>query len=505
MNTYWMALLLGIAVISAPLAAQDPEPLTLDGAVALARENNPEYRSRLNDEGVADWGVRSAYAAFLPSAGVNGGLSFQSGGTARIGGFTSGDIGLGETPDYYYSSFGVSVGWGLSGPKGIGGADLYRVGREKATRRSVLAGLETAEQTLAMEVTRQYLLVLRQQDAVDLSRAELERAEANLALAEARFAVEAATAIEAKQAEVERGRAEINVLRSESVLANQRLRLLQVIGLDLDRNLVLISDVPVFEPEWTLESLLQAAMATQPALRAAEASTEAAEAGANMARAEYWPTLRLATGLSGFTRRASSDEFLIDQARRQMRAARDQCEGMNLILGRLSPPVEQTLDCSEYQFTDEQRAEVLSVNDRFPFRFTTEPASVSLGISLPVFQGLSRQHQLEAARAQADDARWQLRAQELETRVNVEASYRDLRTAYEAARLEDRNREVARDQLRLARERYRVGATAFLELMEAETLMARADREYLLAVYTFQESLAALEQAVGQRLATPEN
>lgn len=494
-----MALLLGIVAVSAPLEAQDPEPLTLEEAIALAREHNPEYQSRLNDEGVADWGVRSAYASFLPSAGVSGGLSFQSGGTARIGGFTSGDIGLGETPDYYYSSFGVSVGLGLSG------ADFYRVGREKASRRSVLAGLETADQTLTMEVTRQYLLVLRQQDAVDLSRAELERAEANLSLAEARFAVEAATAIEAKQAEVERGRAEINLLRTESGLANQRLRLLQVIGLDLDRNVELISDVPVFEPEWTLESLLQAAMATQPALRAAEASTEAAEASADMARAAYWPSLSLSTGLSGFTRRASSDAFLIEQARAQVTSARQQCELWDFVLTRLTEPYPDALDCTQFRFTDEMRAEVLSANDQFPFRFTTEPASVSLGISLPVFQGLSRQHQLESARAQADDARWQLRAQELETRANVEASYRDLRTAYEAAQLEDRNREVARDQLRLARERYRVGVTAFLELMEAETLMARADREYLLAVYTFQESLAALEQAVGQRLAIPEN
>ena len=46
---------------------------------------------------------------------------------------------------------------------------------------------------------------------------------------------------------------------------------------------------------------------------------------------------------------------------------------------------------------------------------------------------------------------------------------------------------------------------AFIELMEAEALMARADREYLSAVYTFQESLTALEQAVGQKLAIPES
>ncbi|NIP82688.1 MAG: hypothetical protein GWM90_27100, partial [Gemmatimonadetes bacterium] len=53
--------------------------------------------------------------------------------------------------------------------------------------------------------------------------------------------------------------------------------------------------------------------------------------------------------------------------------------------------------------------------------------------------------------------------------------------------------------------RYRLGAASFLELMEAETLKARADREYLLGVYAFQEALTALEAAVGQDLAIPEN
>ena len=43
---------------------------------------------------------------------------------------------------------------------------------------------------------------------------------------------------------------------------------------------------------------------------------------------------------------------------------------------------------------------------------------------------------------------------------------------------------------------YRDGLEQFSddELMEAEALLARADREHLIAVYTFQESLAALEQ-----------
>ena len=482
-------------VLAAPLAAQEPVTLTLEEAVSLAVENNPEYRSQLNDRAVSDWQVRSAYADLLPSASVGGGLTYQSGGQARIGGFTSGDIGLGETPSYLYSSYNARLGLNLSG------SQLYRVGREKASRRAVLAGAEAAAQTLEANVTRQYLAVLRNRDAVELARAELERAEANLSLAEARRAVESATPLEVKQAEVERGRAEVAVLRAQASYDNQKTRLLELIGLELDREVRLTSDVPVFEPVWAVESLVQTAMASQPSLRAARATHESAEAGVGVARSSYWPTLSITTGLAGYTRRVNDNQYLINQAEASLESEHQFCELLSQLAGT-------NVDCDAQfptELTDAQRSQILAQNDEFPFDFTTEPLSVSLSVSVPVFQGFSRQTQLETARAAAEDASLRLRARELQLRADVETAHRNLQTAYRAVQLEERNAELADDQLRLARERYRVGAASFLELMEAEALKARADRDYLLGVYTFQESLTALEAAVGQTLAIPEN
>lgn len=476
-------------------AQEPPATLSLEEAVALALEHSPAYRARLNDEREADWGVRAAYASFLPTASLSGGLSYQGGGQARIGGFTTGDIGVNQAPDYYYSSYSVGVALGLSG------ADFYGVEREKATRSSLLAGLESAGQTLEANVTRQYMAALRARDAVGLARAELERAEANLSLAEARFELEAATAIESKQAQVERGRAQVGVLRAESSFHNQKVRLLELIGLDLGRDVELTSTVPVFEPRWSLSSLIDVAMGSQPELESARASTRAADAGVGMARSAYWPSLSLSTGLGGFTRRAGSDEYLLRQA---LGGARQQCALVNDFVTALQLDVPLQ-NCSEIELSEQDRAEILAGNHQFPFRFTGEPLSLSLGVSMPLFQGLTRKRQLESARSRADDARWELRRRELATRADVETAYRELETAHRSVQLEERNLELARDQLRLARERYRVGAAAFIELMEAETLMARADREYLLGVYTFQEALTALEQAVGQKLAIPEN
>ncbi len=59
---------------------------------------------------------------------------------------------------------------------------------------------------------------------------------------------------------------------------------------------------------------------------------------------------------------------------------------------------------------------------------------------------------------------------------------------------------MANEQLELAQERYRFGASSFLELLEAQSSVAEAERDFLNARYRFHGALWALEAAVGERL-----
>ena len=79
----------------------------------------------------------------------------------------------------------------------------------------------------------------------------------------------------------------------------------------------------------------------------------------------------------------------------------------------------------------------------------------------------------------------------------------NLRTAYEAALIEEENQVWADEQLRLAQERYRLGLATFLELVEAETVKAGADRDRLAAIFAYHDNLASLESVVGTSLRTP--
>ena len=73
-------------------------------------------------------------------------------------------------------------------------------------------------------------------------------------------------------------------------------------------------------------------------------------------------------------------------------------------------------------------------------------------------------------------------------------------TAFDVVQVEERNREVAAEQLELSRQRYTLGADNFLVLLDAERTMADGERAYLDGLYAFHVELANLEAAVGQQL-----
>ena len=75
-----------LVAVASPAPAQDIEPieLTLEEAIATARQYNPAFQAIRNDHVVADWDVKSAYGSLLPSVSANAGVSWQGAGEQRF-------------------------------------------------------------------------------------------------------------------------------------------------------------------------------------------------------------------------------------------------------------------------------------------------------------------------------------------------------------------------------------------------------------------------------------
>ena len=478
-----------LALAATPLLAQTPRSLTLADAVDLARRNNPTFLSVRNDEDASSWQVREAYASLLPSASA--GMTYQGEGVQRIGAL---DFGAAST-DYLYSSYGLSVNWTIDGSS-IFGITSARAGHDVA-RASVRAG----EFNLEYAVTLQYMTVLRARDAIEVARRQLDRAEQNHDLVRVRAETGAVPMVDAKQAQVERGRAEIALIRAERGYRAEILRLSEHVGVEFGFGVELSTSAEVFEPSWALEDLLVRALSAHPSIEAARARESVGQAQVRQARSGYFPSVSVSTGLRGTTIETLNKDFLVAQAERGLESQRDRCQFENALVGSLSgsyPGFPRS--CSQFVLTEADRIELVRSSEVFPLNFTKNPLTVSLTVSLPIFNGFSTQRQVEQAVASAKDARESRRAEELRLRTAVTQAFDAVVTQYRLIALEEGNRQIAEERLTMARQRYAFGAANIIELLDAQASMQAAERDHLNSLYDFQIDLTSLEAASGVRL-----
>ena len=473
-----------------------PASLTLTEALEIALRNNPRLQSARNDISVANWNLTSAYGAWLPSASFGSGVSWQGAGQQRFGSITADQLGFQDQPSFLFSNYSIGVNFSLNG------RTLMAPGQARRNRDATRAQIRTAESTLRLGVTKAYLEVLRQIEGLTLAEQELARAELNLRLAQGRREVGSGNAIDVHQAEVGVGRAEITRLQSRTGVRNARIRLLQQLGVDLNAEPSLATTFSVTEFTWTADQLYEMALTQNPDLQAMRAREESATYGVGMARSSYFPSLSVSTGVSGFTRRASSTDSQEAAAIAAGKSAIAQCEFLNDLTSRLANPLPPQ-NCSQLATPESALEAIREQNKAFPFDFTRTPPSASLSLSIPIFQGLGRQRELESARAALQDSRFQVREQELALRADIESRLAIVRTAYASALIEERNQALADEQLRLARERYRLNLLNFIDLVEAETVKAQADRLRILSIFTYHDAIADLEAVVGTPLRNP--
>lgn len=484
------------AQVTEPEAPSPPgtPQLSLDQAIDIARRNNPAYMVAQNQRINADWDVKNAWGTLIPQLSAQAGASWQGSGSQQFGSITSDQLGFGGQPSYFFSSYGLSLNYDVNGNT------LLRPSQAKARRDATSADIRASDADLVLGVTQSYLNVLLEAERLRVAQEELERAEYNLRLAQGRREVGSATIIDVQQAEVAVGRAEVQILVTESARVTQRFELLRRLGVDLDQDYSLTSEgFDLFEPAFDAPYLYDRALDNNPALAALRANRNAADKDVSMARSTYLPSLNLFANMSGFTQEASSTGFLVAQGEAQARTQMQQCAALNELFTRLADPLP-TQDCNAFAFTEQQRQAIEDSNDTWPFGFQTQPTRVGFTLSLPLFTGLRRQRDVEAAQVARSDLDYRIREQQLLVQAEIGAGLTNLVASYEAALIEQRNQSLADEQLRLAREQYQLGFTSFVELVEAETVKAQADRELIAAVFSYHDNLARLEAVVGTSL-----
>jgi outer membrane protein TolC len=341
---------------------------------------------------------------------------------------------------YYSSSMGVTLNW-----------DVFTGLRRGAQRSAARATSDQRDATLARQqyatvlATQQaFFQVLADADLVTVAQTRLRSADEQLKLTTERLRLGATTRSDSLRAQVAYGQAQLALITAQNNLFTAQANLARQV--QVDGLAAAVPDSSLFARLGPLDtvSLRREALERAPSVLEADAAVAAARSQRNAKRSAYLPTMSLSLG-------------------------------------------------------NTWASGAPSVNDPFGGRYASG-WSARFNISYPLFNNLTREvdlittdASLQGADARARDARLALSASLTQylSALAAAAGSIDVGTINVAASQED---------LRMQRERYRLGAVTIIEVLQSQANLDQAQVDLVQARYNYLVARAQIEALVGHSL-----
>ncbi len=453
-----VALLLGALAGAAAARAQQPPAtdtsvvrpvqnpnarrVTLSEALRLGRENNPSMVQAQQNVRVSGMAQMQAWGAYLPS--VSGSASSSKSSSQRVNQFGTVTAGA-PTAN---SSFGLSAN-----------LQLFTGFQRGANTRAANANAQSNEaalvaQTYATDLgTKQaFFNALATQELVAVAATQVRRSQEQLKLTSEKLRLGATTRADSLQAQVDYGTQQLALIQAEANALTAQANLARAIGVVGSVAAVPDTTLEVRLAQLDTAALRAEALANAPAVVQAPSNVVAARASLSASRAPLWPTLS-----------ASASQRWAGQ-----------------ILFPWSPALTSTSGTVQPKYTGTW--------------------SLSLSLSYPIFNNFQR----EAGIVQADASVVSAEARLRDARLLLDANLTQALAALDAAaRQIDVSRTqvaAAQENLRMQRERYRLGASTIVDMLTAEVSTNQAEVGLVQARYNYLVARAQLEAYVGHAL-----
>jgi outer membrane protein len=458
--------------------------LTLEEAITIARQNNPQLVQTQNNVRNLDAQVRSSYGALLPTASAGVGTTFNQGGTQYFNGVAI----PGGSSDSYQSGYNLSLRYNIDARA------LYAPRSARASRDAGQADVANTDEFVRATVTQQYIAAAQNEAQAAVLDSLVQTAQGQLDLVNAKLKVGAGTIIDVRTAEVALGQAQVNALTAHNTAQVAKVRLYQTLGVPADININLTTTFPIAQPTFKLEELLDMARRVNPDLKAKRSREYASQMNVRMAQAGYLPSLSLSTGFGANAFGYTNSEILAQRA--QLNAAQNYSSCVSYDSLRTGAGLAAAGGCGSPTLTDAQLAAVRSSNQ--PLKFQKAPFSLNASISLPLFNGFQREQNLEQARVARDNATYDVKARTLQITTDVTQAYLNLVTSAKTVELQTQIAAKAAEDLALNEASFRVGAKTFLDVSTSRATYEKAQIDRVNAIYQYHFNFAALENAVGR-------
>lgn len=280
----------------APVPPVAGRVLTLDEAVAIALETQPQIQARLSDYAAARYRVDQALSPLLPQ--VTGSWT-----AARAQNVSVSRGVAGASPPRTVTSWSDSTVARISLSQLLFDFGKTLAATDAARKLAEVASedVELQRQLIALAVKEAYTNMLFAQRLIRVNEQALERAQLNLRSAQGFFEVGTRPRSDVARAEVDVANARVDVIRARNAEQLARVALNTAMGIDVDTP-TRIQDNLAYQPVQLDRTQLRAeALRERPEHRQARLQVDAAEAGERQAFRNFFPDIT-AGGFYGATR-----------------------------------------------------------------------------------------------------------------------------------------------------------------------------------------------------------
>jgi len=265
------------------VAPEAPRPITIEEAIRLARQNAPQVIQARGQSQTSAAAVRSAYGAFLPGVSLTAGATRRySGSTTRV---ENGQV-ITLSPEPWSSTGGLGANVELFS----GGGRFFDL-RQARAREHAAAANELAQQyDAALSAKQQFYNVLAARESQAAAAAQLAQAEQQRRTSIARTRARVATRSDSLRAEIQYREAQLAVTDARNALDQANASLTRVTGSDEPVTAAPVDSTSL--PGIAMDDAALRGLATNgPAVREAKAELDAAKAAQRGAWTDYLPSL----------------------------------------------------------------------------------------------------------------------------------------------------------------------------------------------------------------------
>lgn len=418
---------------------QQAELLTLDEAVAIALEQNPDIASSRWNAAALSAAGDTARARRLPAVKLRGSYEYTSEDQRLFPATANGETGV-------FGSDLFAADIVLSLPLYTGGKISSAINASDLLRQAAEGELSRTRETIVFNVTSLFYNLLAQHEVIRSFESAVEATQEHRRSIEEQVAAQKAARVDLLRAEVRLAELKEKLTRERNTLTIQRWALAALLGTESgntapdiagDLHPVVLPECP--ESALCMRKALEQRSDYHASLNLAQAQSEAVKG----ARAGHLPTLSL---------QASYGE-------RWMENISDQPAG-----------------------TDDSQ----------------EIGRIGLVAEFPLFEGGAIRSQVREQTARYNARQEQVRKLELQIRTEVEIALAEIASARERAEATAKAIEQARESFRIIREKYDLGKGAMVDVLDAQAALVLAETTYARALADLSVSDARRKLATGE-------